>query len=158
MNRIITSDVLVSYSQCPRKAYFLLCTNKKGTPNEYISILQHRKSILQDKYINELQKKNCSVQPYSISNQKKGFDFLVNATFKSNELEAYCRLLRKEKSKSRLGRYLYMPILFVGTYNIINEHKLELFFIAYILGQIQKHIPDITGKTIGILGLFSFGR
>ena len=142
MNRIITSEVLVSYSQCPRKAYYLLCTNKKGTPNEYISILQHRKSVLQDKYINALQKKNGSVQPYSIINQNKGFDFLVNATLTSNELEAYCCLLRKDKSKSRPGRYLYIPTIFVGTYNISKEHKLELFFISYILGQIQNKLPD----------------
>jgi len=102
LNRIITSEVLVSYSQCPRKAYFLLCTNEKGIPNEYINILQHRKSILQDRYINALQNKNYSVQPYSIYNQKKGFDFLVNAKLKSNELEAYCCLLKKKK-KVKLG-------------------------------------------------------
>jgi predicted RecB family nuclease len=143
LNRIITSEVLVSYSQCPRKAYFLLCTSEKGTPNEYINILQHRKSVLQNRHINEIQKKNNSIQPYSISNQKKGIDFLVNATLISNQLEAYCPILRKEKDKSRLGHYLYIPTIFVGTYNISKEHKLELFFISYILGQVQNKLPDV---------------
>jgi len=55
MKRTITSKILVSYSQCPRKAYLLLCTNQRGTPNEYMSILQQQKQALQRDYIKELQ-------------------------------------------------------------------------------------------------------
>ncbi len=40
MEPIITSDVVVAYSQCPRKAYNLLYTDKQGIPHEYIAILE----------------------------------------------------------------------------------------------------------------------
>ena len=37
---MITSEVVVAYSQCPRKAYLLLFSPDKGKPHEYVHILE----------------------------------------------------------------------------------------------------------------------
>jgi hypothetical protein len=39
MEPIITPEIVVAYSQCPRKAYNLLFTDKQGIPHEYMAIL-----------------------------------------------------------------------------------------------------------------------
>ena len=39
MNTAITSDVIVAYSQCPRKAFFLLRGEPMGSEHEYERVL-----------------------------------------------------------------------------------------------------------------------
>jgi predicted RecB family nuclease len=149
MKGIITSEILISYSQCPRKAYLLLCTDQKGTPNEYMSILQRRKEALQRDYIKELKQKNPDVQSYSLENFKGRSDFLINAKLKAEGLEADCGILTKVDGSSFLGRYSYEPTIFIGTYRIDKYQKLELFFIGHVLEKIQGKIP-VAGRIIGM--------
>ena len=40
MQPTITSEVVVAYAQCPRKAYKLLYTDTQGIPHAYLSILE----------------------------------------------------------------------------------------------------------------------
>ena len=42
MQPTITSDVVVAYTQCPRKAYLLLFSTDKGAPHEYVQILEEK--------------------------------------------------------------------------------------------------------------------
>jgi predicted RecB family nuclease len=149
MDKVITSDIFVSYSQCPRKAYLLLCTNEKGIPNEYINILQQRKIANQERYINTLKQKDSNVQSYSFDNLKSGSDFLTNATLKVNEFEAECGFLTKMNESSAFGDCSYEPTIFAGTYTITKEHKLELLFVGYVLKQIQNKLPAF-GRIIGM--------
>ena len=149
MKRTITSEILVSYSQCPRKAYLLLCTDQKGTPNEYMSILQQRKEALQRDYIKELKQKNPDVQSYSKDSLRNGCEILINAALNAKGLEAECGILTKVDSSSALGKYSYEPTLFIGTYRTDKYQKLELFFVGYVLEQIQGKQPA-AGKIIGM--------
>jgi hypothetical protein len=66
MRRTITSEIVVAYSQCKRKAFLLLCTEEKGTSHEYVQILQQRRDATQNKYIDTLKDKGLDVKPYSI--------------------------------------------------------------------------------------------
>ena len=149
MKRTITSEILVSYSQCPRKAYLLLCTNQRGTPNEYMSILQQRKEALQRDYIKKLKQKNPDVQPYSTDSLRNGCELLTNATLKVEGLEAECGILTKVGGSSALGKYGYEPTLFIGTNKIDKYQKLALFFVGYVLEQIQGTLP-VAGRIIGM--------
>jgi len=151
MKRTITSEILVSYSQCPRKAYLLLCTSQKGTPNEYMSILQRRKETLQRYYIKELRQNNPDVQSYSTDNLKNGSLFLINAELKADGFEAECGILIKTDGNSALGKHSYEPTLFIGTHKIDKYQKLALFFVGYVLGQIQSKQPAV-GRIIGVDG------
>ena len=141
MRKIISTDVLVAYSQCPRKAYLLLCTTQKGNPHEYARILQQQQRANQNQYINTLKQKDSDVQAYVEKGLENKCDFLVEAILQADELEADCGLLVKVKDSSTLGRYSYEPTVFAGTYTVTKEQRLQLLFAGYVLGQMQKKQP-----------------
>src|SRR6266568_7711942 len=68
MEPIITPDIVVAYSQCPRKAYLLLFSPDKGEPHEYVQILEQQRCENQEKYIDHLQQTHADVHPYSVEN------------------------------------------------------------------------------------------
>jgi predicted RecB family nuclease len=141
MSKTITSEILAAYSQCPRKAYLLLCTRDKGTPHEYVDILEQQRQTTQRKYINILQQKNVDVQSYDPDKLKSKYQFLVNATLEVNGLAAKCAILNKIRIHSALGHYSYTPTIFVGTHNIKKEQKLEMYFVSHVLEQLQNKRP-----------------
>ena len=65
----ITSEVVVAYAQCPRKAYLLLFSPEKGEPHEYIQILEQQRGAHQERYLDRLQHTHADVHPYSLENQ-----------------------------------------------------------------------------------------
>ena len=79
MAPVITSEVVVAYSQCPRKAYLLMFSPDKGEPHEYVRILEQERCAHQEKYINRLQQTHADVQPYSLENLRTGSAVLTNA-------------------------------------------------------------------------------
>jgi predicted RecB family nuclease len=149
MSKTITSEILVAYSQCPRKAYLLLCTRKEGNPHEYARILERQRQVIQGKYLNILRQKNPDVQPYSSDNLKGKHEFLVNALLAANGLGAECAILNKVKTHSALGPYSYEPTIFVGTHSIKKEHKLEIFFVSHVLQHVQNKQP-VSGRIINL--------
>src|SRR5438445_11535543 len=72
MEPIITPEIVVAYSQCPRKAYLLLFSSDKGEPHEYVQILEQQRQAHQERYLNRLQHTHADVQPYSVENLRKG--------------------------------------------------------------------------------------
>ena len=89
MIKTITSEILVAYSLCPRKAYLLLYSNEKRTDHEYTHIIEQQKQTTQHKYLDILRRKNIDVQTYSPENFKKGkHEYLINATLKTTKFAA----------------------------------------------------------------------
>jgi len=80
MEPTITADIVVAYSQCPRKAYLLLFSSDKGEPHEYVQILEQQRCANQKGYLNRLQQTHADVQPYSLENLRKGSKVLINPT------------------------------------------------------------------------------
>ena len=72
MEPTITTDIVVAYAQCPRKAYLLLFSPDKGEPHEYVQILEQQRCEHQERYLNCLQHTHADVQPYSVENLRKG--------------------------------------------------------------------------------------
>ncbi|WP_242055315.1 TM0106 family RecB-like putative nuclease [Nostoc flagelliforme] len=152
MNKnIITSEVVLAYSQCPRKAFLLLFTEDKGTLPEYIRILEQRKIRNREEYITRIKQNNSLVKLYDIKTLNRNIDFLIEASLSVNGLEAYCDVLIKGQSTSSLEKYSYEPAITVGTYSLSREHKIELLFIGYILEQIQNQ-PTKYGIIISMGG------
>src|SRR5438128_1481028 len=58
MEPTITSDIVVAYSQCPRKAYKLLYTDKQGTPHEYISVLEEEARKNRENHLQKIRGKH----------------------------------------------------------------------------------------------------
>ncbi|MBD2169077.1 IS66 family transposase [Calothrix membranacea FACHB-236] len=148
---IITSEVVVAYSQCLRKAFLLLFTEDKGTSHEYIRILEQRKSKTREEYITRIKQKNSLVQLYNVKALNRNIDCLIEASLSVNGLEAYCDVLMKGERASSLEQYSYEPAITVGTYSLTKEHKIELLFIGYILEQIQEQ-PTRNGIIISMGG------
>ncbi len=149
MKKVITSEVIVAYSQCPLKAFRLLFDKGEKKPHEYAEIIEQRKCATERKYINAFREKNSDVQPYNTHNLRKRSDFLINATLQAEGLEADCSILTKMQGSSSLGRYSYEPTIFVGTHSISNEQKIELAFVGHVLSQVQGKTP-VAGKIIGV--------
>jgi hypothetical protein len=45
VDQIITSEIVVAYARCPRKAHMLLYGDEVGVPHEYVRILEQHKIV-----------------------------------------------------------------------------------------------------------------
>ncbi|MEM9088740.1 MAG: hypothetical protein AAGC93_08365 [Cyanobacteria bacterium P01_F01_bin.53] len=133
----ITTEVFVAYSQCPRKAFLLLFAEDKGTPHDYPVILGKRRQRNRDQYLEKFLQEHPEARKYAPKAFKK-HAFLVEATLKSELLEAYCTVLTKTHTKETSRRIRYEPTIVTGTYSITPEQKTELLFVGSVLGKIQQ--------------------
>src|SRR5262245_56428767 len=151
MEPTITSEIVVAYSQCPRKAYLLLFSPDKGEPHEYVQILEQQRCANQERYIDHLQQTHADVQPYSVENLRNGSKVLIHAHLHVDGLAADCGVLTRVEGTSTFGKYSYEPAIFVGTHSISKEQQLALSFVGYVLEQLQSTSPA-AGKLIGMDG------
>jgi len=151
MEPIITTDIVVAYSQCPRKAYLLLFSPDKGEPHEYVQILEQQRCANQERYVDRLKQTHADVQPYSLEHLRKGSKVLINAHLQVDGFAADCGVLTKVEGTSTFGKYSYEPSIFVGTHSISKEQKLALSFVGYVLERLQSTRP-VAGKIIGMDG------
>ena len=151
MELTITADIVVAYSQCPRKAYLLLFSPDKGEPHEYVQILEQQRKEQQEKYIDHLQHTHADVQPYSLENLRKGSKVLINAHLQMDGLAADCGVLTRVEGTSTFGTYSYEPTIVVGTHSISKEQQLELSFVGSVLERLQSTSPA-AGRIIGMDG------
>jgi len=151
MEKVITSEIVVGYSRCPRKAYLLLCTKEGGGQHEYIKILEKQRQTAQRNYIEDLRQGNADVQPYSLDNLKGKHTYLVNAGLEADGYSAKFTVLTKVRTHSAFGHYSYEPTIVVGAHTIKKEHRLELFFVGYVLERVQEKRP-VSGYIVGLDG------
>jgi len=150
--RRITSEAMVAYSQCPQKAFFLLCTNEQGTQHEYLRILAQQQELNRMNYLRILQQPISEGPSLIVSDLAHERDLVIKATLRTEDFEAYCDVLTRVESGSSLGASRYEPVICVGTHSIIQEQKLEIHFAGYVLGKIQGSIPE-HGMLIGADGI-----
>src|SRR5258708_10066289 len=144
MHTTITSEIVVAYSQCPRKAFLLLRTDEQGMPHEYMRMLEQQKMLNQINYIQPLNahtQTSLEEQSQSVTDLTHEDTILIKATLKTEGLEAYCDVLTQVESSSSLGDSSYEPTLMVGTYSISKEQELELVYTGFVLGQMQQKLP-----------------
>jgi hypothetical protein len=111
MEPTITTDIVVAYAQCPRKAYLLLFSPDKGEPHEYVQILEQQRQANQERYIDHLQQTHADVQPYSVENLLKGSKILINAHLQGDEFAADCGVLTRVEGTSTFGKHSYEPLV-----------------------------------------------
>ena len=150
MKKQISSETVVAYSQCPRKAFLLLSREESGPPHEYVRILEQQADMKRAEYFNFLRQKHPKVSSYSDAGRDKS-DFLLGATLKAGDLTAQCNVLTKVRSSTSMRRHHYEPTLIVGTHKITKEQRLEILFIGHVLEQMQKTSPE-RGTIIGADG------
>ena len=151
MKKMITTETVVGYSQCPYKAYLLLCTEKRGTQHEYMQILEKQRQTAQRSYVENLRQEYADVQPCSLDNLKGNHKYLVNATLEADGYSAKSAVLNKVRMHSAFGHYSYEPTIVVGAHTIKKEHRLELFFVGYVLEWVQEK-RSVSGYIVGLDG------
>ena len=139
---VITSEIFVAYSQCPRKAFLLLFSEDKGKPHDYPLILEERRDQNRTRYLEKFLQSHPDAKQYEAKDFKK-HELLLNATLKSAQLEAYCAALIRVDNDSENRRNSYEPAIVVGTHSITSEQKIELSFVGLILERIQKQLPAV---------------
>jgi len=151
MKSTITSEVVVAYAQCPRKAYLLLFSSDQGNPHEYVRIRERQRREHQARYFDRLQQQRADVQPYTVENLRNGSEVLSHACLQADDFAAVCAVLTRVGGKSTGGKHCYEPTMCVGTHSISKEQKLEMAFAGYVLGRLQ-YKPPMAGKIIGMDG------
>jgi predicted RecB family nuclease len=147
---VITSEIFVAYSQCPRKAFLLLFSEDKGKPHDYPLILEERRENNRSQYVEKFLQFHPEAKAYDTKAFNK-YEFLVDATLRFEQLEAYSALLTKADTSSANRRISYEPTIVTGTYRITPEQKAELLFVGLVLGRIQKQLP-VSGRIVGMDG------
>lgn len=147
---VITSEIFVAYSQCPRKAFLLLFSEDKGKSHDYPLILEERRQQNRTRYLATFLQANPEARKYDTQAFKE-HELLTEATLRSKHLEAYCDVLKKADIGLEKRWICYEPTIVVGTYSISVEQKTELAFIGFVLGKIQKKAPAV-GRIIGMDG------
>ena len=67
MQPTITSEVVVAYAQCPRKAYLLLFSPDKAEPHEYEGILREKTRMNRVAYLTTLRHEKPRLRVYDLS-------------------------------------------------------------------------------------------
>ena len=146
----IISEIIIAYSQCPRKAYLLLFEKEQGIAVEYIEMLEKRKQYHQEAYLNSITPISSEIVLSQMQElEYRGKSYFSKVTLQFNEFQAKCDLLCVEQTEEDLDNLHYEPRIFTGTYNVTKEQKLKLFFIGYLLQKILK-IPINKGKIISL--------
>lgn len=126
---MITPEIIVAYTQCKLKTYFLLCSDKKGVSHEYISILEEESKQNREKYLCGIKMKFSETKLYSPDEVKKGTPILLEALLVFDNLEAYADVLTKVDKISSQKNHNYAPTLVVGIQKINKEQRLQLAFM-----------------------------
>src|SRR3989442_6000063 len=124
MHNTITSEIVVAYSQCPRKAFLLLCTEEQGTPHEYLRILEQQKKRNQISYLHTQNQTSSEQEPHIVNDLNDKGDIIIQATLRARDLEAYCDVLTQVESSSALEDPSYEPTIVTGTYSVSKEQEL----------------------------------
>jgi hypothetical protein len=86
MPPMITSDVVVAYAQCPRKAYKLLYTDTQGIPHAYLAILAEEARKNRANHVQKLLGQHPDAVPYSPEGMHKGTSLMFEGTLVSERL------------------------------------------------------------------------
>ena len=143
MNHHITSDLVIAYSQCRRKAFLLLGGQMKGAQHKYQCILEERAVANRSRYISTLP----NGQVDSRLRKNRGVRFSrkdsSSCTISADDLVATCDALLKPTRESARSHTRLEPCVVVGTHSVTDGQKLRLAFAGYVVGQTTRHRPSI---------------
>lgn len=134
----ITSNVVVAYSQCSRKAFFLLRGKPEGSRHEYERVVEDRAAANRARYIAGLSGSDLQSRE-SVR------------TVSANDLVATCDALVKASPHPAKAHARYEPHLVTGTYSVTKEQQLALAFVGYVIGQTGQH-PPVNGFIVPYAG------
>src|SRR5215472_17363594 len=136
---LIRDETVSAYSQCPRKAFLLHCTEERGAPKEYERLLEERSRGNRTSYLAKLQRTKTAIRSYKIGALSSGVDVLTEADFQAANVEAHCDVL--VRADERKNPHVYEPTIVVGTYRVEEQQTLKLADAGYVLEHLQGTSP-----------------
>lgn len=130
-NHPITTDLVVAYQQCKRKAHFLLRGIPRSTEHEYEEILTRCAKVNRTEYLSTVEQNGRSVES----------DRNVGSSISSGDLDASCDALVQRQQPTSKKHAPYEPHLVVGTHSVTVEQKLSLAFAGYVIGEMRRYRP-----------------
>jgi predicted RecB family nuclease len=143
----ITSELVVAYWQCPRKAFLMIHESQQAVPHEIYSLLDNHRYRDQQWYFKQLQDKFGDIpfaDQISVGDDRPA---LLSPELQHEDLSAKIDILLKAHSEQQKNKAVYVPILVSGTYLIKQDQKIILAFVGYILSRVQKS-PCTVGKVM----------
>jgi predicted RecB family nuclease len=152
MGKLITTEVAVAHTHCPRKAFLLLNTASPPPPHEYESFCRARGEAHRERYLAQLR----WAGPVAVGYDQGGFEaeyrYFGAVDLRTGNLSAFCdALVRVEHDSSPEGHF-YCPQVVAGTYSITEDQRFSLAFAGHVLGLIRGRSPAY-GKIITLDGV-----
>src|SRR6516162_5428286 len=98
---VIRDETVSAYSQCPRRAFLLHCTEDRGERKEYERLLEDRSRANRTSYLGKMQQTKTSMCSYKNGALFSGVDVLTEADIEAANVQAHCDLLvRADEYKS----------------------------------------------------------
>src|SRR5258708_13368167 len=91
----ITSETVIAYSQCPQKAFLLLCTDEQGTPHEYMRILEQQKELTRINYIRVLKQPSPEEPSHIENDHAHDGQLVIKVILRFQDLQPYCTVLTR---------------------------------------------------------------
>lgn len=135
---MITSEILVAYTQCKLKAYLILCTENKGIPHDYISIIDNEIEKNRAEYFNKIKLGEAEFEYFSLTGMNRGVKVLLDVTLSHEDMIAYTDAIIRNEKNSYKRTNNYAPSLVVGSHKMYKDQKLQLAFVGYVLSKFQK--------------------
>jgi len=137
MNCPITTELVVAYYQCKRKAFLILQGETSGIKHEYEEILTTRAKANCLTHLVSLDNSALTTDLYQASMDSK----ISGGQISHENFEAVCDGLVQRKRRSSKKHLSYEPYIVVGTYSISMEQKLRLAFAGYVVGEMLWYRP-----------------
>ncbi|MCH7752314.1 MAG: TM0106 family RecB-like putative nuclease, partial [Planctomycetes bacterium] len=128
----ITSELVEAFSQCKRKAFFLLHGQHNGVPHDLDLIIGQRAELHRDEFLSAVVDHSSDIQWNGNGRSKKRIT--------SDDLSADCDVVVTKQRPSNAHAHLE-PYLVVGTHSITSEQKLRLAFAGHVLGNANRYRP-----------------
>ena len=109
MGKLITTEVAVAYTNCPRKAFLLLNTSSPPPPHEYESICRIRGEAHRQRYFAQMQRDGHEAVVYDQGNLGEGHQCLHRRGLASGRSLGVLRPAGKFRSPLGFGRPLLLP-------------------------------------------------
>ena len=152
MGKIITTEVAVAYTNCPRKAFLLLNTASPPPPHDCESIRRARGEAHRQRYLAQVQRDCSEAVAYDQGSLGGEYQYVLGVALRAGNLLASCDLLERLDRTSSSEGFPYSPQVVAGTFSVTNDLRFALSFAGHVLGMIRGSPPSY-GKVITLDGI-----
>lgn len=132
----IDNELMVNHVLCPRKSYFQLLGCSKDQFHEFTSALRQRQQQVRDNVVNDYHHQGTQAIQFSLKMLTQKHPLLKDIKISYDGQTAFCDFLILSRSIKN-NRSIFEPLSVLNSYKLRNEQKVELAYIANVLGSVQ---------------------